>query len=97
MTTPTIPGGHSVPLTIETLNLLAGRLRDHAENLAAELEFEPVVIDLQLAAHACDNFATLRFEVAEIAAVAASISLTTGSFNAVHHDLMTALDEAAKW
>jgi hypothetical protein len=41
------------PLNIETLNQLAGRLRDHAEDLADALEFEPVTADIRLAARAC--------------------------------------------
>jgi hypothetical protein len=82
--------GHPT-FNIETLNHLAGRLRDHAEDLAAELEFEPVVSDIRLAARACDNFAGLRFQVAEIAAdVLQKPSL------AIHRDLFAALDEAER-
>jgi hypothetical protein len=77
------------PITIETLNQLAGRLRDHAEDLADALEFEPVVIDIRLAARACDSYAGLRFQVAEIAA-----DVLTKPGLAIHRDLFAALDAA---
>jgi hypothetical protein len=76
-------------LNIETLNGLAARLRDHAEDIAASIEFEPVVLDIRLAARACGSLAGLRFQVAEIAADA----LTKPAL-AIHRDLFAALDAA---
>jgi hypothetical protein len=64
------------PLNIETLNALGARLFDHAEDVAANIEFEPLVLDLKLAARACDRLAGLRFQVAEIAADVLTIAGT---------------------
>jgi hypothetical protein len=76
---------------IESLNALSARLFDHAEDIAATLEFEPVTADLRLAARACDKLAGLRFRVAEIAAVAPH---QNGAATARYlHD---ALDKAAR-
>jgi hypothetical protein len=74
---------------IETLNALSARLFDHAEDLAAALEFEPVVSDMRLAARACDKFAGLRLQVAEIAA-----DVLTRPALTIHRDLFAALDAA---
>jgi hypothetical protein len=85
----TMATDNPTPLNIETLNGLAARLRDHAEDIAASIEFEPVVLDIRLAARACGSLAGLRFQVAEIAADA----LTKPAL-AIHRDLFAALDAA---
>ena len=72
---------------IETLNALGARLFDHAEDIGASLEFEPVVLDLKLAARACSRFASLRFQVSAIA---------TAAPPAIRRDLHTALEEASQ-
>jgi hypothetical protein len=79
------------PLNIETLNALGARLFDHAEDVAANIEFEPLVLDLKLAARACDRLAGLRFQVAEIAA-----DVLTKPALAIHRDLFAALDAAER-
>jgi hypothetical protein len=76
---------------IEALNALSARLFDHAEDIAAALEFEPVTADLRLAARACNKLAGLRFRVAEIAAVASHQNR-----GATARDLRYALDNAAR-
>jgi hypothetical protein len=78
---------HSTSLNIETLNALAARLRDHAEDVADVVNFDPVVKDLQLAAQACGKFASLRFAVSEIAGAVSTPPAT-------RRDLLIALEEA---
>jgi hypothetical protein len=57
----------SIVFDIETLTALALRLRDHAEEMAAEPVFDGTVRDIRLAVQVCDILASLRFEVNEIA------------------------------
>jgi hypothetical protein len=73
--------------SIEALNALGARPFDHAEDLSATLEFEPIVLDLKLAARACGNFASLRFAVGEIAGNATTLCGTRLA-------LLDALEEA---
>jgi hypothetical protein len=75
------------PFNIEGLNSLAARLRDHAEDVADVVNFDPVVNDLRLAALACGKFASLRFAVSEIASDASTPPAT-------RRDLLIALEEA---
>jgi hypothetical protein len=83
-------GNPILPLNIEQLNALALRLRDHAEDIAVEIAFEPIVSDIGLACRACQNLAGLRFRVAEIAGMALA-----GQPGAVtHRDLRAALSDA---
>jgi hypothetical protein len=83
--------GTDKPMTfsIEQLAALGGRLHDAAEDLAATLEFEPVVLDLKLAARAISRFASLRFQVAEIASDGATTP-------AIRRDLLIVLEEASQ-
>jgi hypothetical protein len=80
----------STIFNIETLTALGGRLHDHAEDLAAEVAFEPVR-DIRLAARVCDTLAGLRFRVMEIAAKA----LTTPALT-MQRDLFEALESAER-
>jgi hypothetical protein len=81
--------GNDQPIrfNIEQLNMLAARLRDHAEDVADVVNFDPVVSDLRLAARACGKFASLRFQVSEIANAASTPPAT-------RRDLLVALEEA---
>jgi hypothetical protein len=81
--------GNDQPIrfNIEQLNMLAARLRDHAEDVADVVNFDPVVSDLRLAALACGKFASLRFTVSEIANAASTPPAT-------RRDLLIALEEA---
>ena len=74
---------------IETLNALGARLRDHAEEVADVVNFEPATTDLRLAAAACSRFASLKFRIAEIAEMA-----LTQDGAATTRDLRQALDDA---
>jgi hypothetical protein len=71
----------------ETLTALSGRLHDHAEDISATLEFEPVLLDLKLAAQACSRFASLRFRIIELSGDAATPPATRRA-------LLQALEEA---
>jgi hypothetical protein len=73
----------------ETLNNLGGRLLDHAEDMAADINFEPLTLDLRMAARACSKFSTLRFRVGEIAGMAL---IQDGA--ATRRDLLDALADA---
>jgi hypothetical protein len=77
------------PLNIEVLEALAGRLTDHAEELATEVMFDRAVIDLKLASRACSRFASFRFRISEIASDASTL-------NGTRHNLLDALEEAAR-
>jgi hypothetical protein len=58
--------------TIEQLNALAGRLRNHSEDFADAFGFESAVADMRLAIRVYHNLAVLRFRVLEIAEQALS-------------------------
>jgi hypothetical protein len=66
------------PLSIEALSELGGRLFDHAEDLAVGSNFEPRTTDLHLAARACSKFASLRFQVGEVAPMPTTRAITRG-------------------
>jgi hypothetical protein len=53
--------------TIESSNAIGARLFDHADAITNAARRD-VATDLRLAARACDKFASLRFEAAEITA-----------------------------
>jgi hypothetical protein len=76
---------------IEGLNALALRLRDHAEDISAEISFELLTRDMRLAATLCSKLATLRFRIAEIAEMA-----LTQATAATRRDLLHALAEAGE-
>ena len=52
-------------LNIETLNAIGARLFEHADSVIARRE---IADDMRLAGRICDKLASLRFEIAEIAA-----------------------------
>jgi hypothetical protein len=60
-------GTNLIPFTIESLNTISAHLFEHADTITNAARRD-VAADLRLAARACDKFASLRFEVAEIAA-----------------------------
>jgi hypothetical protein len=81
-----------VPLNIEFLNFCAARFGEQADNFTAIAadQLTAVAKNLRLAANICDRFASLRFEVAEIASKASILDPDTA------RELRDALDDAAK-
>jgi hypothetical protein len=79
----------TLPFNIEALALLGARLFDHAEDIAATLEFEPITADLHLAARACSSFASLQFRVSEITGM-----VFTQDAAVTRRDLLAALADA---
>jgi hypothetical protein len=74
---------------IETLNAVAARLFDRADEI--ENICQGLTDDLTLAARIADKLASLRFRVGEIA-----VQCLAQDPGATHRDLVTALDDAAR-